>query len=746
MQCGGNRFLGRVLVVLALIGLGTAVAAPAEDFPIYQDASQPIERRIDDLIRRMTLEEKISLLHGNTKFTVAGVPRLGIPELCMSDGPHGVREDVSPDSWKPAGHTDDYATWLPSLLGLAATWDPAMAESHGRVIGQEAVRRGKNVMLGPGVNIQRTPLGGRNFEYFGEDPFLSGRMAVGFIHGEQSQGIAACVKHFAANNQEFDRMSVDVEMDERTLREIYLPAFKAAIEDGHVLTLMGAYNKFRGDHCCENDYLLNKILKGEWGFQGLVMSDWAGVHDTLGAALGGMDMEMGTEKPSDQYYMAQPLLEAVRSGEVPVSVIDDKVRRHLRVMIALHMLDPQTRRPVGAQNTPDHQQAARKEAEEGLVLLKNDGGFLPLDVAKIHSIAVIGQNAVRKFAHSGGSSEIKALYEITPLDGIVNRVNQSANVSFSMGYVAPPPRQRQQGEPAPTAPDDPGPDADLIARAVQAAKSCDVAVVVAGLSHDPFFDSEGADRVSLKLPYGQDELIRQVAAANPKTVVVIISGGAVGMDQWLDRVPSVIQAFYPGMEGGTAIAEVLFGDVNPSGKLPCTFPRRLADSPAHALNTYPGQDGVEQYKEGLLVGYRWYDAKLIDPLFAFGHGLSYTTFQYSNLKLIAGDVTTVQCDIANTGSRDGEEVVQVYVSQAHPSLPRPPKELKGFEKILVKAGQKQTVSIPLKIDAFSYYDPSKSGWVAEKGKFTILVGSSSRDIRLQSDFTLSQTTTTANSP
>jgi len=718
------RFGFRSSLIAGLILIGSGCGPQPLS---YNDPRQPAEKRIDDLIARLTLEEKISLLHANTKFTVAGVPRLGIPPLHLSDGPHGVREEIDPNDWRAAGRTDDYATWMPSLEHLAATWNPQLGESYGRVIGQEAAVRGKNIILSPGMNIQRTPLGGRNFEFFGEDPYLAARMAVADVRGIQAQGVASCIKHFAANNQEQDRGTVDVEMDERTLREIYLPAFRAAVQEGGALAVMGAYNKLRGTYCCENDYLLNTILKGEWGFTGLVMTDWGAAHDTMQSALHGLDLEMGTNKPFDQYYFARPLLLAVQRGELPVSLIDDKVRRHLRLMMALHMLDAGRTPPAGAINTPDHQATSRRVAEEGIVLLKNDGDLLPLDAGKLKTIVVIGENAVRKLAHAGGSAQIKALYEITPLQGILDRVGDRVNVSFSMGYKEPR-SSRTMNARAPE---------DLIPRAVAAAKQADAVIIVAGLNHEDNFDSEGSDRKSLALPYHQDELIAAVTKANPKTVVVLISGGAITMDAWLGQTPAVVQAFYPGMETGHALAAVLFGDVNPSGKLPCTFPKKLNDSPAHALDAYPGKNLKEPYTEGLLVGYRWFDAKNIEPLFPFGYGLSYTHFDYGNLKLTPGtgdSLVTVECDITNSGKRDGEEVAEVYVSQRHPRLPRPPKELKGFAKILVRAGETGTARIPLNTASFSYYDPDSKSWVMEHDTFDVLVGASSRDIRLSAAF------------
>lgn len=715
-------------------------AARAEDaHPPYLDPAQPMETRVEDLLGRLTLEEKISLLHGDSKFTTAAIPRLGLPRRWLSDGPHGVREDIGPDTWQPAGRTDDFSTCFPCGLALAATWNPEVAYAEGATIGEEARARGKHIMLGPAVNIMRSPLCGRNFEYMGEDPFLTSRLAVGYIRGEQSQGVASCVKHFAVNNQETERNSVDVEVDERTLREIYLPAFRTAVQEAGVWTVMGAYNKLRGEFCCENDYLLNQVLKGEWGFKGLVVSDWNAAHNTRGVALGGLDLEMGTEKRAyDNFFLATPFAEALRKGEIPMAVLDDKVRRNLRVMFATHVLDG---RAPGSINTKAHQETARRVAEEAMVLLKNDGGALPLDAAKLQSIAVIGENATRLQAHGGQSSEIKAFYEITPLAGILQRVGRQVNVTYALGYDTP------VGSARSTRPAGPGPmvpAAELADRAVQAARAADVVIFVGGLNHDQNGDTEGSDRRDMKLPSGQDELIGRIVRANPRTIVVLAAGSPVEMGDWLAKVPAVLQAWYSGMEGGNALARVLFGDVTPSGKLPCTFPKKLADSPAHALGAFPGKDGVVRYEEGLLVGYRWFDTKQIEPQFPFGHGLSYTTFGYSGLKLVPAadreNVATVELEVTNTGGRDGSEVVQVYVHQAHPSGPRPARELKGFRKIALNVGEKQTVSIPLGREAFAFYDPARRGWVAEADDFTISVGSSSRDLRLEGTFRLPQTT------
>ncbi|HJQ31112.1 MAG TPA: glycoside hydrolase family 3 C-terminal domain-containing protein [Pyrinomonadaceae bacterium] len=724
-----RRGVGRPLAVL----LFTAALASAafvsftkaqERRPLYLDPGQPIEARIADLLSRMTLEEKVAIVHADNRFSTAGVPRLGIPPRQLSDGPHGVREEtVGRDVSQAVGRTDDFATYMPALLGLAATWNTELARAYGTTLGEEARQRGKQIMLAPGMNIMRTPLNGRNFEYLGEDPYLASRMAVEYIRGEQAEGVASCAKHFAGNEQEFERNTINVEMDERTLREIYLPPFRAAVQEAGVLSVMSAYNKFRGTYCSENDYLLNKILKDEWGFKGLVVSDWNAVHSTRGSVLGGLDLEMGTVgKPFDEFYLARPFLEGVRGGEFPMSVPDDKVRRNLRVMFATHAFDGN---PPGAINTKAHQETARRVAEESFVLLKNEANALPLDADKLTSLAVVGENAVRLQAYGGGSSRIKAFYEIPPLEGILRRVGERVNVTYSAGY----------GEKATT---------DAVERAVRAASQADAVIYVGGLNHARGLDSEGEDRKDLKLPYGQDELIRKIVEVNPRTIVVLLGGGPVEMGTWLARVPAVLYAWYPGMEGGSALARVLFGDVSPSGKLPCTFPVRLEDSPAHALSAYPGRSGMVRYEEGLLVGYRWFDTKQVAPLFPFGYGLSYTRFEYSNLKLVAGQspkgpVLAVTFDLKNTGDAAGAEVAQVYVRDAQSSLPRPLKELKGFGKVFLKPGESQTVRVVLDRNAFSFYDPDKRAWVAERGDFRIMVGGSSRDIKLEGNFSLAQT-------
>jgi beta-glucosidase len=729
------RFLRALACALAV-----AAALRAADTPRYLDTSLAVEARIDDLMARLTLEEKIGLVHANGLFRSGGVERLGLPSLWTDDGPQGVREEVGVTSWGPTGRTDDFATALPPGLTVAATWDPALAQACGKVIGEEACARGKNVLLGPGINIIRTPLCGRNYDYYGEDPWLSGRIAVGYIRGLQAEGTIACVKHFALNNQERDRGTIDVNVDERTLREIYLPAFESSIREGGALAIMAAYNKFRGEYCAQNDYLLNGILKREWGFQGAVISDWGATHDTKEAATKGLDLEMGSRGSFDQYHFAKEFHDGVQNGTYPLALLDDKVRRDLRMLFASGAVDG---RKPGSLNTPAHLGVALRIAEEGMVLLKNDGALLPLDPAKVHSIAVIGQNAARKFAAGGNSAGVKAFRETTALEGIVERAGASMNIVYSEGYRQPSVRHTSKEDLAGVKTSEltsatPEESRDLADRAVQAAKESDVAIVVAGLTHQAHADDEGTDRYDLSLPAHQAELIARVVEANPRTIVVLIDGSPVDMEPWLAKVPGVLEAWYGGSEAGHALAAVLFGDVNPSGKLPCTFPKSLADTPAQqgGPRAYPGVDGVVHYDEGLLVGYRWYDTKKIEPLFPFGYGLSYTTFTYANLRVTpTGPASArVECDVTNSGTRGGAEVVQLYVKDGHSKVSRPEKELKGFAKVSLAPGETKTVTLALNARSFAYYSPEQHGWRLDPGSFGILVGSSSRDIRLNGAF------------
>ncbi len=731
--------------LLSLCCCAAAVFAADEPRPCYLDPATPLDERVEDLLGRLTLEEKLGLVHADSKFSTAGVPRLGIPKMWMSDGPHGVREEISRDSWRPAGRTDDFATWLPVSIALAATWNPELGEAYGGVIAAEARARGKHLMLGPGVNLQRTPLNGRTFEYLGEDPWLAARMGVGVIRGMQAGDVAACVKHFALNNQEHARGTINVEVDERALRELYLAPFEAAVREAGVWSVMGAYNKFRGQHCCHSGYLLNTVLKGEWGFRGLVVSDWGGTHSTAEAARDGLDLEMGTRGPYEDYFLAKPFRAGIERGEFPLALLDDKVRRNLRVLLATKALDG---RSPGALNTRAHQALARKVAEESLVLLKNSGALLPLDLAQIRRIAVIGDNAVRLQAHGGQSSEIKAFHEVSPLAGLVAYTDGRADVNFSLGVLAPKYRRMEAFDVTGAAehvalPDRKLDPAELLERAVAAARVADVAIVFAGLNHERHNDTESTDRLSLELPYGQPELIARVAAANPRTIVVLVAGSPVAMDPWLEKVPVVVQAWYAGMEGGHAIASLLFGDTNPSGRLPCTFPRRLEDTAPHASGLarhYPGEAGTVHYDEGLFIGYRWNDAKAVEPLFPFGFGLSYTTFDLGGLKIVAGGeagaVATVECEVTNTGARAGAEVVQLYVEPVAPAVERPVRELKAFAKVALQPGERRPVRLTLAPRAFSYYSPERKAWVADAGEYRIVVGRSSRDLPLRGSFHL----------
>ena len=730
-----------VFTAAALLASGPRDAVVADERPPYLDPSLPVEERVEDLLGRLTVVEKVGLVHANGKFRAGGVERLGVPCLWTADGPHGVREEVGVDSWEPAGWTTDFATAMPDGIALAATWDPVIAEAYGRTIGEEARARGKHVILGPALNIQRTPLCGRNYDYFGEDPWLAGRITVGYVKGMQAEQTIACLKHYAANNQEEGRGWIDVQVDERPLREIYLPAFEAGVREGGALAVMGAYNKVRGEHMCHNGYLLNQVLKGEWGFKGAVISDWGGTHDTRQAVLNGLDLEMGTGKPYDQYFLAGPFLAGLKDGTYPASVLDDKVRRNLRMLIASGGLDG--RRP-GTINTKAHWDVARRTAQEGIVLLKNEPPVLPLDLAKVKTIAVIGDNAVRRFAAGGNAAGVKAFHEITALEGIVARVGGRADVVFSQGYRQPARRGFGQRDVAGVRTSEltaasPEEAKELADRAVEMARRADAVLFIGGLTHQSGADDEGVDRRDLSLSAHQDDLIARIVEANPRTAVVLIAGSPVDMTAWLEKTPSVLQAWYGGSEAGHALASVLFGDVSPSGKLPCTFPRKLADSPAHAtglVRQFPGEGGKVWYDEGLLVGYRWNDAKGIEPLFPFGHGLSYTRFQYASLQATptagaAGPRATLTLQLTNAGEREGAEVVQAYVKPIKPPVERPAKELKAFERMPVKAGETKTVTLELGPRAFAFYDPSARGWRVAKGRYELLVGSSSRDIRLR---------------
>lgn len=719
--------------------------------PVYLDENAPIEKRVEDALSRMTLEEKVALCHAQSKFSTKGVERLGIPELWMSDGPHGVRAEINWNDWGYAGWTNDSITAFPALTALAATWNPEMAALYGKNVGEEARYRDKDVLLGPGVNIYRTPLNGRNFEYMGEDPYLAGEMVVPYVKELQKNGVAACVKHFALNNQEKWRGTVDVGLSDRALYEIYLPAFKKAVQDGGAWSIMGAYNKIWGQHCCHNGRLLNDILRGEWGFDGAVITDWGGAHDTREAALNGLDIEMGSYTNGltsesafgyDDYYLANPYLEMIKKGEVPESTVDDKARNILRLIFRTAM---NTKKPFGSKCTPEHYAAAKAIGDESIVLLKNDG-ILPLDGDKYGSILVVGDNAVRRLTDGGGSSELKPKDYVSPLSAL--QALYGDKVKYAQGYAC----GRTLYEAEDIVPQE---EQDrLRAEAVAMAKDADVVVYIGGLNKNSWQDCESTDRREYELPFGQNRLIEELVKANPNVVIANISGNAYEMP-WVKKVPAILHASYLGTMGGASIADVIAGNVNPSGKLPYSIPARLEDCGANSFGeeSYPGvEQGSEDvvaipgsvieggkspkqtYKEDILVGYRWHDTKKIPALFPFGHGLSYTEFEYgkpvvSGSKISKDSEITVEVPVTNKGSREGSEIVELYISDLKSSLPRPVKELKGFDKVKLMPGETKNVRFVIKPEALKYFDDKAHEWVVEPGKFKAHIGASSTDIR-----------------
>lgn len=794
---------------------------------------------IESILKELTLDEKIGMIHGDGLFRTKAVPRLGIPAIQFSDGPMGVRHEFENDKWNVIGNSDDYVSYLPSNSALASTWNRELAYKNGQVLGEETRGRGKDVILAPGINIKRSPLCGRNFEYMSEDPYLTGELAVPVIQGIQESDVAACVKHFAANNQETERLWVEVEVSDRAMREIYLPAFEKAVKEGKSHSIMGAYNRYKGEHCCESKTLLNGVLRGEWEYDGMVVSDWGGVHLTKEAATSGLDVEMSVTDNFDEYCMANPLKEAVEKGEIEERLIDEKVRNILRMMMRLKMIVPEKMynrtvgnsednfsnsktecgnteetasekilhysrkfgdtgmRKRGSYNTMEHHQAALEVARESVVLLKNEENRLPLNPDNTRKVLVIGDNANRIHSCGGGSAEIKALYEISPLMGIKKLLGGNADVTYVKGYFA---------DDCDQADSDVNWQADslengggsteaargvseelrnvretLRAEAVALAKdpSFDTVILVGGQNHQQ--DLEGHDRPDMKLPYGQDQLIADVLAARPDTVLVIASGSPVEMP-WIKAAKTLVWQWYAGMEGGTALAEVLFGEVNPSGKLPETFPVHLEDCSAHCVGEFPG-DKTVAYDEGIFVGYRYYDTHKIPVLFPFGHGLSYTEFQYSNLKvdiLDSGEYEApitenrmseqvlaaegkkqgnirVKLDVTNIGNIRGKETVQIYVGKkdtayssvvgyadqlltekkdgksAEKIVPRALKELKGFAKVDLKPGETKMVEFELDQNAFAYYDEEKGAFVVEPGTYTIFAGRSVADICLETE-------------
>lgn len=724
------------LFATAILAMGLAQSVQAQT-PVYLDESKPVEQRIDDALSRMTLEEKIAVVHAQSKFSSPGVMRLGFPDFWTDDGPHGVRPDVLWDEWEQAGQTNDSCVAFPALTCLAATWNPQLSNIYGAALGEEALYRGKAMMLGPGVNIYRTPLNGRNFEYMGEDPYLASKMVVPYIQGLQSKGVAACVKHYALNNDEEYRHQVNVIVSDRALHEIYLPAFKAAVTEGKTWGIMGAYNLYKNQHNCHNEIMLNKILKTDWGYDGVVVSDWGGAHDTDQAVKYGLDMEFGTwtdgltmgaTNAYDNYYLAAPYKKLIKEGKYTTKELDEKVRRILRLFYRTTM---NRNRPYGFLCSDAHYEVARKIAGEGIVLLQNKGNLLPMSLGAGKKVLVVGENAIKMMTVGGGSSSLKVQREVLPLEGIEEACKAAgATCDFARGYVGDI-NQSYNGVVVGRNLKDDRSKEELINEAVEKAKGVDYVIVVGGLNKSDYQDCEGHDRKDMNMPYAQNELVEALAKVNKNVVFVCVSGNAISLP-WKDKVPAIVQGWFLGSESGHGIADVLTGAVNPSGKLPFTWYASLDQVGAHALNTYPGtwreNEKVidEEYKEGIFVGYRWTDKNKQKPLFPFGHGLSYTTFEYGKAKMNGMTVTTT---VKNTGDRKGSEVVQLYISDVKSSLPRPVKELKGFQKVTLNPGESCEVTFNIDNSMLSFYDDAKGEWRMEPGRFEAIIGASAGDIK-----------------
>ena len=733
----------RNLLTILAVGLITLSSFTAgQTTPVYLDETKNIDERVADALSRMTVEEKVKILHAQSKFSSPGVPRLGIPELWCTDGPHGIRPEVKWDEWNQAGWTNDSCTAFPALTCLAATWDKEASALYGKSIGEEARYREKDVLLGPGVNIYRTPFNGRNFEYMGEDPFLAGEMCVPYIQGVQKNGVAVCLKHFALNNQECNRHTADVDVDDRALYEIYLPAFKKGVEEGDAWSIMASYNLYKGQHLCHNKYLLDDVLKGEWKFDGAVISDWGGACDPDQAAAYGLDLEYGTwtdglttkgKTSYDSYMLADPYLERLRDGRASLKTLDDKAGRVLKLIFRTAM---NRKKPFGSINSPEHLAAARQIGADGIVLLKNDAAadgskVLPVDLASAKKILVVGENAIKMMTVGGGSSSLKVKHEVSPLEGIQAAVGNNAEVIYERGYVGST-SNSYNGVTSGQDLSESRTAEQLIADAARAAADADVVLFFGGLNKDNHQDSEGADRIAYGLPYNQDAVIEALAAANPNLAVCLVSGNAVAMP-WIGQVRSIAQCWFCGSEAGNSIADVIFGKVNPSGKLPFTFPVRIEDSPAHALGAYTCGKDVH-YKESIYVGYRWFDTKGIRPLFAFGHGLSYTEFEYGEVnvssKVSANGVLKASVKVKNIGSRYGKEIVQLYIGEENPLLERPTKELKAFEKVSLAPGETKTVKFEIPVSDLAYFNADTHSWVLDSGhKFTAYFAAASDDVR-----------------
>lgn len=726
--------------LLFLFVTATLTSATAQTTPVYLDPKAPIEKRVQDALSRMTTHEKIQMLHAQSKFTSSGVPRLGIRQLNMDDGPHGVREELEWNSWSPAKWTNDSIVAFPSLTCLTASWNPEISALYGNAVSEEFAFRGKDIMLGPGTTIARTPLNGRSFEYMGEDPYLAGEMVCPYIQSAQKNGVACCLKHFFLNNQEIDRFGVNVNVSERTVNEIYLPAFKKAVQKGNVYTIMSSYNLWNGVHCCQNDSLLNGILKRQWGFSGAVISDWGGVTDTWQAATGGMDIEMGSytdgktkesEYTYDDYYLAKPFEKLINDGKIPMSVLNDKAARVLRTIFRTSM---NVNKVIGSQCSEAHYDACRQIGEEGIVLLKNTGNILPLNAAKYNKILVVGENATRSLTQGGGSSELKTLYDIAPLDGLKKIYGDK--IVYAQGYTS----GRVMYDHVDVV--DPAEQVKLRAEAIAKAKDADLIIYVGGLNKNTKQDCENGDRESYNLSFGQNELIADLAKIQ-RNIVVVTFGGNAYATPWIQKVPALVHCWYLGSEGGESLANVLSGKVNPSGKLPVTFAIKQNDYPCfkYGAEGYPGVNKQVYYKEGIYVGYRFFDTNKVKVQFPFGYGLSYTTFRYGKPVLSSSTITnggkiTLTATVTNTGKCAGKEVVELYIGDEKCSVDRPLKELKGFSKVSLNPGETKTVSFDITSENLQFFSETQHCWVAEPGKFKAYVCASSEDIRGTAEFEL----------
>ena len=713
---------------IALFFIMTTMSANAQ---VYLDSHAPIEERIKDALSRMTTHEKIQVLHAQSKFTSAGVPRLGIRQLNMDDGPHGVREELEWNSWNPAKWTNDYIVAFPSLTCLASTWNRNLSEAYGHAVSEEFAFRGKDIMLGPGVNIQRTPLNGRAFEYMGEDPYLAGEMVVPYIKAAQKNGIACCLKHFVLNDQETDRFTVNVNVSERALHEIYLAPFKKAVEQAHVYTIMGAYNLWHGIHCCHNDELLNGILKKDWNWDGALISDWGGTTNTREAALGGLDIEMGSytdgklkesEFTYDDYYLAKPFEKLIEEGEIPMSVLDEKASRVLRVIFRTAM---NPNKVIGSQCSEAHYETCRQIGEEGIVLLKNEKNILPLNASKYQRILVVGENATRSLTQGGGSSELKTLHDISPLEALQAAFGNK--IDYAQGY--------ESGRAIYDKVDTINPDRQAIlkAEALEKAKSADLIIFVGGLNKNHRQDCENGDRESYELSFGQNELIAELAQIQKSTIVVTFGGNPYAMP-WLNRIQALLHCWYLGSESGTALVNVMSGKVCPSGKLPVTFAAKYEDYPyvKFGAEAYPGVNKQVHYKEDLFVGYRHFTSHHVKPLFPFGFGLSYTTFAYGQPTAEkVGDTVIISVTVTNTGKVAGKEVVQVYTALPDSSpASRPTRELKGFAKTrLLSPGESETLRMTIPTAELAVYQEEQHGWAFLEGTYTFHVGAHATDLR-----------------